>query len=390
MTTLLNQTVLISGASIAGPSLAYWLERYGATVTVVERAPVLRPGGQAIDFKGAVHRKVLDDMGLWDAIVARQTGGQDQTIVDADGRKLAVMPGAFTAGDVEIHRGDLAQILYEATRESCEYVFGDEITSLTDAPDGVHVTFAKGAPRTFDLVVGADGIHSAVRRLAFGPEHDFVTFSGYYYALAEIGVAGDHLMYCEPGRMAAIGGPKAPAFFVFASPELSYDRYDAEQQADVLRAAYAGGKWRIPELMELLPEARSVYLDSISRVSMDRWSSGRVVLVGDAAYGSTLAGFGSGLALVGAYVLAGELLAAGGDHRDAFRRYEEVFRSYAGVGEKGRPGAFLAPRTRLGIVARNLMFRTSGLLKAMLWLTDRFATAVELRDYPALARSGQV
>jgi len=390
MTNLLNQTVLISGASIAGPSLAYWLERYGATVTVVERAPALRPGGQAIDFKGAVHRRVLEEMGLWDAIVARQTGGQDQTVVDADGRELVVMPGVFWAGDVEIHRGDLAQILHEATRESCEYVFGDEITSLTETADGVHVTFAEGAPRTFDLVVGADGIHSAVRRLVFGPEEEFVTFSGYYYALADLGVTADHLMYNEPGRMVAVGGSKAPAFFVFASPELTYDRYDAEQQADILRAAYAGGRWRVPELLERLPQARSVYLDSISRVTMDRWSTGRVVLLGDAAYGSTLAGFGSGLAVVGAYVLAGELLAAGGDHDTAFRRYEEVFRSYAGVGEKGRPGQFLAPRTRRGMWMRNLMFRTAGLLKAMLWLTNRFATAVELRDYPTMARSGQV
>ncbi len=390
MTKLLNQTVLISGASIAGPSLAYWLERYGATVTVVERAPGLRPGGQAIDFKGAVHRKVLEDMGLWDAIVARQTGGQDQTIVDADGRKIGVVPGALTGGDVEIRRGDLAEILYDATRESCEYVFGDHITSLTDTADGVHVTFAKGAPRTFDLVVGADGIHSAVRRLTFGPEESFVTHSGWYYALAEVGVTGDHLMYNEPGRMVAIGGSKAPAFFVFASPELTYDRYDAQQQADVLRTAYAGGGWRIPELLDRLPEAESVYVDSISRVSMDRWTTGRIALVGDAAYGSTLAGFGSGLAVVGGYVLAGELLAAGGDHRVAFPRYEEVFRSYAGVGEKGRPGAFLAPRTRPGIFARNLMFRTAGLMKLMMWLTDRFATAVELQDYPAIARSAEV
>ncbi|MGI5125524.1 FAD-dependent monooxygenase [Pseudonocardia sp. CA-107938] len=387
---MLNQTVLISGASIAGPSLAFWLERYGATVTVVERAPALRPGGQAIDFKGAVHRQVLEAMGLWDAIAARQTGGQDQTVVDADGRALAVLPGDVTGGELEIRRGDLAEILYEATRETCEYVFGDEITSLTETADGVHVTFAKGAARTFDLVVGADGIHSAVRRLAFGPEEQFVTYSGWYYALADLGVAGDHLMYNEPGRMVAIGGSKAPAFFVFASPQLSYDRYDAEQQKQVLREAYAGGRWRIPELLDRLPEAASVYVDSISRVSMDRWSSGRVVLLGDAGYGSTLAGFGSGLAVVGAYVLAGELLAADGDHVVAFRRYEEVFRSYAGVGEKGRPGAVLAPRTRMGIRARNLMLRTAWMMRLTLWITDRFATAVELRDYPALARSRQV
>ncbi len=329
-------------------------------------------------------------MGLWDAIVARQTGGQDQTIVDADGRAIGVMPGDFTGGDVEIRRGDLAQILYESTRESCEYVFGDEITSLTETADGVHVTFAKAAPRTFDLVVGADGIHSAVRRLAFGPEADYVSSSGYYYALADLDVTGEPVMYNEPGRMVAIGGPKAPAFFVFASPDLTYDRYDAEQQKQVLRDAYAGGRWRVPELLDRLPGAASVYVDSISRVSIDRYSTGRIALLGDAAYGSTLAGFGTGLAVVGAYVLAGELLAADGDHEVAFRRYEEVFRGYAKVGEQGRPGAFLAPRTRLGMRARNLMFRTAPLMRAMLWITDRFATAVDLRDYPALTTCGEV
>jgi 2-polyprenyl-6-methoxyphenol hydroxylase-like FAD-dependent oxidoreductase len=390
MTKLLNQTVLISGASVAGPSLALWLERYGATVTVVERAPELRPGGQAIDFKGAVHRRVLEAMGVWDAIVARRTGGQDQTVVDADGRALAVLPGDFSGGDVEIRRGDLSRILYEATRESCEYVFGDEITSLTETADGVHVTFAKAPPRTFDLVVGADGIHSAVRRLAFGPEAEHVRFSGYYYALADLGITADHLMYNEPGRMAAIGGAKAPAFFVFASPELTYDRYDAEQQKQILRDAYAGGGWRIPELLAALDDASYVYVDSISRVFVDRYSTGRIALLGDAGYGSTLAGFGTGLAVVGAYVLAGELLAAGGDHLTAFRRYEEVFRGYAKIGEQGRPGAFLAPRTRLGMRARNTMFRTAPLMRAMGWLTDRFATAVELRDYPALTAAGEV
>jgi 2-polyprenyl-6-methoxyphenol hydroxylase-like FAD-dependent oxidoreductase len=383
-TAPLKQTVLISGASIAGPALAYWLERYGATVTVVERAPALRPGGQAVDFKGAVHRTVLARMGVLDEVHRRRTGGQDQTIVDAHGRRLATMSGDFSGGDVEIRRGDLAEILYERTRETCEYVFGDTITSLTETADGVHVTFANSAPRTFDLVVGADGIHSAVRRLAFGPEQDYVTPSGYYYALADLGVTADHLMYNEPGRMVAIGGSKAPAFFVFSADELEYDRYDAEQQKRVLAQAYAGGRWRIAELLERLPQAESVYLDSISTVRIDRYSSGRIVLLGDAAYGSTLAGFGTGLAIVGAYVLAGELLAAGGDHEAGFRRYEEVFRGYAKVGAQTRAGQFLAPATALGIRLRNLVFRTSALMRGMLWITDRFATNVELRDYPAL------
>jgi 2-polyprenyl-6-methoxyphenol hydroxylase-like FAD-dependent oxidoreductase len=387
MTNPLPISVLISGASIAGPSLAYWLERYGATVTVVERAPALRPGGQAVDFKGPVHRTVLEQMGILDEIHRRQTGGLDQAIVDADGRRIATMPGDFTAGDVEIRRGDLAAILYEATSERVEYVFGDWITSLTDTADGVHVTFAHGAPRTFDLVVGADGIHSAVRRLAFGPESDYVRYSGHHYALAEIGLSGgEPTMYNEPGRMVTVGGVKAPAFFVFASEPLEYDRYDAEAQKQILRDAYAGGRWRIPELLGRLDDAESVYVDAISTVRIDRYAAGRVVLLGDAAYGSTLAGFGTGLAVVGAYVLAGELLAAAGDHSVAFRRYEEVFRGYAKIGAMAKPGMFLAPATRFGIRMRNLMFRTGPMMRAMVWVAERFASKVDLPDYPALVR----
>jgi 2-polyprenyl-6-methoxyphenol hydroxylase-like FAD-dependent oxidoreductase len=207
-----NMTVLISGASVAGPALALWLARYGATVTVVEKAPILRGGGQAVDFKGSVHRTVLERMGVLDEVYRRQTGGHDQTIVDASGRVLGVVPGEFTGGDVEIRRGDLAALFYERTKDSCEYVFGDSITSLTETSDGVHVTFAVGAPRTFDLVVGADGIHSNVRRLAFGPEADYVRFLGHYYALADLDIAGEGLTYNEPGRMVTIGGPKAQSF----------------------------------------------------------------------------------------------------------------------------------------------------------------------------------
>jgi 2-polyprenyl-6-methoxyphenol hydroxylase-like FAD-dependent oxidoreductase len=380
-----NLKILISGASIAGPALAYWLDRHGHTVTVVEKAPALRAGGQSVDFKGAVHRTVLDRMGILDEVRRRQTGGTDLTVIDAKGRRRAVIPGEFTGGEIEIRRGDLSQILYERTAGRCEYVFGDSITSLTDTANGVHVTFERAAPRTFDLVVGADGVHSNVRRLAFGPEEDYVSFLGHYYALAEIGVDGEPVMYNEPGRMASIGGPKAPAFFVFASEPLAYDRFDTERQKELLRAAYEGGGWRIPELMATLARPGEFYLDSISRVDVDRYATGRVVLLGDAAYGNTLGGFGTGLAIVGAYVLAGELLAAGGDHRVAFRRYEEQFRGYAGITRKGNAGPFLAPPSRLRIAMRNQMFRSGFLLTAMLKLIDRFATGIELRDYEGSA-----
>ncbi|MDG6109976.1 FAD-dependent monooxygenase [Dactylosporangium aurantiacum] len=381
-----HTTVLICGASIAGPALAYWLSRNGCTVTVVERAPALRTGGQAVDFKGETHRTVLARMGLLDDVRRLQTGGQDQTIIDAGGRPLAVIPGEFSGGDLEIRRGDLSRLLYGRTEAHCEYLFGDTVTSLTDTGTGVHVTFERAAPRTFDLVVGADGIHSTVRRLAFGPESDHVRFLGHYYALADLGVDGDPVMYNEPGRMAALGGPKAPAFFVFASPQLRYDRQDVGQQQRILVDAYRGGGWRIPELMARVPAAADFYLDSISRVEVPAYSRGRVVLLGDSAYGNTLGGFGTGLAVVGAYVLAGELATAGGDHRVAFPRYEAAFRDYAKVSRQGNAGPFLAPASRPRLAMRNWMFRSPRLLRLLLKVTDRFATGIDLQDYPALAR----
>jgi 2-polyprenyl-6-methoxyphenol hydroxylase-like FAD-dependent oxidoreductase len=383
--SLKNTTVLISGASIAGPALAYWLHRYGATVTVVERASTVRPGGQAVDFKGATHRTVLERMGILDDVRRLQTGGHDQTVIDADEKPLAVIPGEFTGGEIEIYRGDLAVLLYERTKDGCEYVFGDSITSLTETATGVHVTFEKGAPRTFDIVVGADGIHSNVRRLAFGPESDYVEHLGYYYALADLGHFDglDHgaVMYNELGRMVAVGGPKAPAFFVFASAPMSYDRYDPEQQKKLITAAYRDGGWRLPEIMSRVPDGKDVYLDSLSKVSIDRYSAGRVVLLGDAAYGNTLGGFGTGLAVVGAYVLAGELAAAGGDHTAGFKRYEEQFRGYAKIADKASAGGFLAPPTKLRLRMRNWTFKSKVLLRMMLKMTDNFATDIELKDY---------
>ncbi|MGW4062954.1 FAD-dependent monooxygenase [Amycolatopsis sp. NPDC004747] len=377
-----NRTVLISGASIAGPALAHWLTRSGYSVTVVEHAPALRPGGQAVDFKGPTHRTVLARMGILDEVLARQTGGQDQTIVDAAGRPRAVIPGEFTGGDLEIRRGELSEILHASS--DCEYLFGDTITSLTETADGVDVTFAHAEPRRFDLVVGADGIHSNVRRLAFGPERDYVRYLGYHYALAELGEelgGGEAQMYNEPGRMAAVGGPKASAFFVFASPELDYDRTDTGRQRQLLMDAYRGAGWRVPELVARIPQAREFHLDSLSRVTIDRYSRGRVVLLGDAAYGNTLGGFGTGLAVVGAYVLAGELRAAGGDHRIAFARYEELMRGYAKVSQRGSAGPFLAPPSPLRIRLRDWTFKSRFLLRLLLKATDRFATDIELPDY---------
>ena len=381
---LQQNTVLISGASIAGPALALWLVRYGFAVTLVEKAKEVRPGVQAVDFKGVTHHTVLEGMGILEEVrQARFPSNGDGIIVDAKGRKVATVPSEFSSGEIEIARGDLARILYEHTAAKCEYIFNDSITSLCENADGVEVTFQRSVPRVFDLVIGADGIHSNVRRLAFGSESDYVHFLGYYYALAKIpcAVEDEDLMYNEPGRMASTGGPKAPAFFVFASEPLQYERDNLEQQQRLLANAYRGGAWQIPALMEGLSGATEFYMDSVSRVTIDRYSKGRIALLGDSAYGNTLGGFGTGLAIVGAYVLAGELLRARGEYSIAYKQYERKFRRYATISQKVNSGKLLAPRTRLGLYARNRMFTVAPLFKGLIKLMDHFASDIALEDY---------
>ncbi|MEU8173256.1 FAD-dependent monooxygenase [Microbispora hainanensis] len=386
MTTNKHTSVLISGASIAGPALAYWLARSGATVTVVEKAPALRTGGQAVDFKGETHMELLRRMGILEEVRRRQTGGIDQTVIDAYGKRITVMPAWFTGGDLEILRGDLAEILYERTRDTCQYIFGDSITSLTETASGVHVTFERGAPQTFDVVVGADGIHSNVRRLAFGPESNYVKHMGHYYALVDMErVVDEPVMYNEPGRLVSIGGPKAPVFFCFASPQLTYDRYSVPEQKQILIDAYRGGGWRMPEILAKLDRAKDVYVDTIAQVAMERFSKGRIVLLGDAAAANTLGGVGTGLALVGAYVLAGELSQA--DYGTAFERYEETIRPFIKAADSNNAGPFLAPRTRKGLWLRNLLFKRRFLLRSMAKMGEKMAGGhFELPDYTSMSR----
>ncbi|WP_223692807.1 FAD-dependent monooxygenase [Leifsonia poae] len=391
-----SKKVLISGASIAGPAAALWLARLGYEVTLVEQAPALRPGGQAVDFKGRTHRFVLERMGIWDDVAAAQTPKTDLRIIDDTDRVRAVMPGEFIGGDLEILRGDLSGILHRHTADDCDYVFGDRIVELADTGRGVEVSFAHRASETFDLVLGADGVHSGVRRLAFGPESSFVRPLGYHYAVVGATVPTDlptvlptgrqlGYAYNEPGRLAVLGGSKAPQLFVFAGEDADYDRHDVESQKRFLQCHYRDAGWRVPELLAAAVASDEFYLDSLARTKMTAFTSGRVALLGDAGYANTLGGFGTGLALVGAYVLAGELADAGGDHRAAFTGYDRRMLKPTRIARSGNAGPFLAPPSRARIRMRDFTFSNRLAFAAMMKLTDVFATDDAVPDYDAVS-----
>ncbi|WP_433516083.1 FAD-dependent monooxygenase [Nonomuraea sp. CA-143628] len=339
---LANRTVLISGSSVAGPALAYWLRRYGFTPTVVELAPEVREGGYKVDLRG-VAMQVVERMGMLEAVRRASTAIRGGSWVAKSGKPLANLGpdliGMRAPGDDEVMRGDLARLLYDATRDSCEYLFGDTITSLREGPDGVDVTFRHAAPRRFDLVIGADGLHSTVRRLAFGPEERYVHPLGMHAAVFTVpnhlGLDHWELLYPTPGKVVNVYATRpdtAKAQFVFPSPAVLPGRSDRAAQQRVLTEAFAGVGWESDTLLRAMPHSPDFYFTPVSQVRMDDWSTGRVALVGDAAYSpSPLSGQGTSLALVGAYVLAGELSAAAGEHRAAYAGYREAMREYVDV-----------------------------------------------------------
>jgi 2-polyprenyl-6-methoxyphenol hydroxylase-like FAD-dependent oxidoreductase len=317
-----NRNILISGASVAGPALAFWLHRFGFQPTVVERAPSVRPGGYAVDFRGS-SLCVLERMGLLPEVERKQTHIGAITIVDRNSKKIASMPDGFTSGELEILRGDLAAIFYQATRQTTEYIFDDSIAAVEQSDAGVEVVFQHGERRRFDLLAGADGLHSKVRSIVFGEEASFVHHLGYNVSIFTIPnyLQLDHagLYYGTLGKKVGIfsGGDsrEANASFFFASEPLPQARRDSAQQRAILREQFQQEGWEAPRLLELMESAPDFYFDSVSQVKMARWSSGRCVLLGDAAHcAAPLSGMGTGRAVVGAYILAGELAEADGDY----------------------------------------------------------------------------
>ena len=394
--------VLISGAGIAGLTVADWLRRYGFTPTIVERAPSLLTGGYKIDVRGAA-LQVLRRMGVHGAVVAEGTDMQGAVLVDAGGKAINRMSGDEfghrASEDLEIVRGTLCQILMDHI-PGAEVIFGDSIQYISQSSDGVQVKFAKTNPRGFDLVIGADGLHSNVRRLVFGDEARFARDLGLYLCVYTVpnylNLDRLEMQYTELGRVAAIwssrGDANAKACFGFTAPA-RIDLHDRAQQHRVLTNVYQGIGWEVPRLLEMMPTAPDFYFDVAAQISMPRWSQGRVVLVGDAGYcASPLSGQGTSLALIGAYVLAGELAAAAGAYQTAFDQYEKELRP------------FVLLNQALGIKSANLM-KSKESKGALTWLLEQLrrfapgrvleffinrstrrihqaANAITLKDYP--------
>lgn len=357
--------VLISGAGVGGPALALGLRRRGFQVTVVERAESPRTGGYKVDVRGA-GTVALKRLGLYDQARALDVGMRQITYVRRDGRPIATMPADLLMGrrgdDIEVMRGDLGHLLFEAGSDDVEFLFGDRITGLAQDPGGVDVTFERAAPRRFDYVVGADGLHSATRRLAVGdvaPTH-LGAYISIFSVPNHLRIDREELMFFRPGRLlfAYAMGPDQPAKvgFTMASPRLDYDRGDVGAQKSLIKDAFAGLGWETDRFLASIDTAGDFYFDSISQVELPSWSAGRVVLLGDAAHcPSPASGQGTSLALVGAHVLARHLGEPGG--LDA---YERALRPYVdknmAIGRKMVKD--MVPGGRLTIALRNYGMRT--------------------------------
>ncbi|MGH9821382.1 MAG: FAD-binding domain [Pyrinomonadaceae bacterium] len=383
--------IVINGAGVAGPALAYWLVEGGHEVLLVEEAPRFRSGGYIIDFWGLGY-DICEKMGLIPQI--RKLGYQVEEVrlVDENGRKNGgfgvdvfgrMTKGRFTS----VRRSDLSRTIYDSVADKIETIFGDSIASIEEHNSGVRVGFDRVAPRDFDLVVGADGLHSRVRELAFGAEAAFEKDLGYYVAAFEADgyEPRDELVYMShgtPGKQISrfsMRDNKTLFLFVFEGKFVTgMPLTNDGERRSALRKAFADVKWESPQILREMDRVSEIYFDRVSQIHLENWSMGRTVLIGDAAACvSLLAGEGTGLAITEAYVLAGELNKCGGDYLKAFDRYHELLKPFLTKKQNSAAkfASSFAPSTSMGLAFRNLVTK----LMRISWIADYFIGR-DLRD----------
>jgi len=345
--TIKNKRVLISGASIAGPALAYWLQRYGFEVTIVEIAPASRIGGYKIDLRGKAV-DVAKKMEIYDKARQLSIVMLSGTILDEKGTVIDEIAGEYmgmhVGDDIELWREDLSRILYEATSNSCEYIFGNSIKSVTQNHDNITVEFLSGQSRQFDILVGADGIHSNVRSLVFGNESLYSHNLGDYFvaicsAKTNLNLDRHEIFYSKIDKLFNIyctsKGEDAKELFVFRAPGLTFDYKDIKQQKEIVSRIYSDAEWEIPTMLQAMNQSSDFYFDEVKQIRMEKWFKNRTIVIGDAAFSPCLAsGQGTSLALVGAYILAGELMQKEGDYTAAFTEYEKEMKSFVDANQK--------------------------------------------------------
>lgn len=393
------KTALISGAGIAGSTLAFWLQKAGLTPVLVESAPALRKGGYVIDFWGLGYQ-IAGRMGLKTAIDRAGYHMREMRIVNDHGDRIAgfgtrVLQDLTGGQYITLARSDLARLLYEQIADSSEVLFGDEIVGLQQHEEYVEVEFRHASPRRFDLVIGADGLHSNVRKLAFGPEEKFERPLGYIAAAFEVVNYRPrdeevYVIFSRAGKMLArfaLHEDRTLFLFVFTSdldPRIGSP--DLAAQKRVLHEHFGAEKWECPAILAELDRAQDLYFDRVSQIEIESWSRGRVGLLGDAAFCISLAGGqGSALAITAAYVLAGELAQARGAHRSAFHAYEQRLRPFIVSKQRAaaRFAAAFAPRSRWGLWLRNQVIRSAALPGlARMTLGRDIVDSLELPAYP--------
>lgn len=389
--------VLVTGASIAGPALAYWLSRQGMDVTVVERAPAFRDGGQTVDVRGA-GRVVVQRMGLEDRVRANTTNEQGIAFVDRSNRTKAFIAvdafgGEGPVAELEILRGELAKLLIEHSQDRVDYRFGDSIATIVDDGVQVHVGFEQGDEQVYDLVIVAEGIGSKTRKLIFGSEVERRPLDLYtaYFTVPRQPSDGQIMRWHNiPGGRCVCLRPDnlgtTRAFLSFQQAPSGYEKLNQAEQKALLKHLFADAGWETPRVLAALEGAPDLYLDAVGQVKMRHWSKGRIALVGDAAYcASPISGMGTSLGLCGAYVLAGEL-GRHINHVQAFAEYEKLMRPYV---DQAQSVPTLAPRlasphSRWGIALGHAVLRLAtapGFKTLFAKILSPKADAIRLPDY---------